>query len=317
MVFDTGLNFLRSLNKFSSQSSPTSSAPSGKPGKVTAHQYLLMRDRSAPIAFDYMPNESSDTLCIFVHGIGGGRGNWRPQLSVAAQVMTAAAIDLRGYGESTLGPHPSSIDSYCEDIRAVADHFAAQRIVLIGLSYGAWIATSFALRHPEYMAGLVICGGCTGMSEAAEGERHAFRAAREVPLNNGQTPADFAPAVIDVIAGPNCSTSVRSELLHSMAAIAAATYRDALNCFTHPTEQFDLGQLACPCLAMTGEFDKLAPPAEIQAVAERMGKRAKAKGWPDVTFEVIPGAGHVANLENESFYNTELSGFLDRVGDIY
>jgi hypothetical protein len=48
----------------------------------------------------------------------------------------------------------------------------------------------------------VLSGGCTGMSEAGPDEREAFRVSREVPLNAGQVPADFAPAVVKVLAGP-------------------------------------------------------------------------------------------------------------------
>ena len=48
------------------------------------------------------------------------------------------------------------------------------------------------MRYPEMLAGLVLSGGCTGMSEAGPEEREAFRVSREVPLNAGQVPADFA-----------------------------------------------------------------------------------------------------------------------------
>ena len=43
------------------------------------------------------------------------------------------------------------------------------------------------------------------MSEAGPDEREAFRVSREVPLNAGQVPADFAPAVVKVLAGPGAS----------------------------------------------------------------------------------------------------------------
>ena len=58
------------------------------------------------------------------------------------------------------------MDGYCADILRVAKVLGARRLVLVGLSYGAWIATSFAMRHSDTLAGLVLSGGCTGMSEA-------------------------------------------------------------------------------------------------------------------------------------------------------
>ena len=251
-----------------------------------------------------------DTLCLFLHGIGGGRTNWLPQLQAVGSLMPAAALDLRGYGDSTLGPRQSTVDDYCADILRVVDKLGAKRLVLVGLSYGSWIATSFAMRHPEMLAGLVLSGGCTGMSEAGPDEREAFRVSREVPLNAGQVPADFAPAVVKVLAGPDASEETRQALYDSMAAIPAATYRDALVCFTNPLERFDFAKLTMPVLMMTGEFDRLAPPAEIRAVAGRIWDAASR---PDVRFEVIPGAGHVCNVEKPSLYNRPLLDFLRRL----
>lgn len=251
-----------------------------------------------------------DRLCLFLHGIGGGRSNWKTQVGMAGSVMPAAALDLRGYGDSTLGPQQSAVDDYCSDILRVASRLEARRLVLVGLSYGSWIATSFAMRHPEMLAGLVLSGGCTGMSEAGPDEREAFRVSREVPLNAGQVPADFAPAVVKVLAGPEASDATRQALHDSMAAIPAATYRDALVCFTNPLERFDFSKLTMPVLLMTGEHDRLAPPSEIRSVAGRIWDAAPR---PDVRFEVIPGAGHVCNVEKPVDYNRHLLAFLRRL----
>lgn len=249
-------------------------------------------------------------LVLFLHGIGGARSNWDSQLAAAGSVMRAAALDLRGYGDSTLGPAQSTVEDYCADILRVREELGADRLVLVGLSYGSWIATSFAMRHPELLAGLVLSGGCTGMSEAAEQEREAFRASRQVPLDTGQTPADFAPSVVKVLAGPNASDTVKAKLFDSMAAIPARTYRDALTCFTNPRERFDFSRLTMPVLMMTGEHDRLASPAEIRGVANRILAEAPR---PDIRYETIFDAGHVCNLEQPEAYNRVLLEFLGKL----
>lgn len=256
-----------------------------------------------------------DTLVLFLHGIGGARQNWARQVAQAGHLMTACAMDLRGYGASTLGFRQSNVDDYCDDILRVMQHFGAKKLVLVGLSYGSWIATSFAMRHPEMLAGLVLSGGCTGMSEAGPEEREAFRVSREVPLNAGQVPADFAPAVVKVIAGPEASDAVRAELLASMSAIPAATYRDALVCFTSPLEKFDFSRLTMPVLLMTGEHDRLAPPSEIRSVAGRILDAAPQmqNARPDVRYETLAGVGHVCNVEGAQAYNAALIPFLARL----
>ncbi|MGB0440126.1 MAG: alpha/beta fold hydrolase, partial [Paracoccaceae bacterium] len=223
------------------------------------------------------------TLVLCVHGIGGQASNWVEQIEAFGADYTIAAMDLRGYGQSTLGFSPTQIDDYCDDICAMADHFGAKRLVLVGLSLGSWIATSFAMRHRDKLAGLVLAGGCTGMSEADPQVRQSFRDAREAPLSQGQTPADFADAVVQMIAGPNANDDLRARLHDSMSAICVETYRDALNCFCNPLETFDFANITCPVLMMTGADDRLAPPDEIRGVSVRIFEDVTAvSGHADV-----------------------------------
>ncbi len=249
-------------------------------------------------------------LVLFLHGIGGNKGNWVRQIGAASHSHEVAALDLRGYGGSSLGLNQTRIDDHCSDILRVMAQFGKSKVILCGMSLGSWIATSFAMRCPEKLAGLVLSGGCTGMSEAAQTEREAFLAARQKPLDEGQSPRDFASQVVKVIAGPTASGEVLEELHASMAAISVAAYRDALWCFTHPEGTFDFSRIACPVLMMTGEHDRLASPAEIGDVAHRIHLAAKD---PDVGFEVISGAGHLCNVENPSQYNHYLTRFLKRL----
>ena len=262
-------------------------------------------------------DDATDTLVLFLHGIGGNAANWDGQLRALGADYNVAALDLRGYGHSSLGFEQSTIDDYCADIMRVMEARGARRLVLAGLSYGSWIATSFAMRHSDVLTGLILAGGCTGMSEADPRERENFRITREVPLNAGQTPADFAGAVVDVIAGPSATSAQREELRASMEGIPASTYRDALNCFCNPLEKFDFSRIDCPVLMFTGEHDKLAPPAEIRRVSERIADERRSAGkTADVHFEIIANAGHVCNLEAAGDTNALIHRFLSRLPDV-
>ena len=65
-----------------------------------------------------------------------------------------------------------------------------------------------------------------------------------------------------------------------------------------------------PVLMMTGQYDRLAPPSEIRAVAGRIFDQAQPA---DVRFEVVEGAGHVCNVEAPHVYGRQLLEFLARV----
>jgi pimeloyl-ACP methyl ester carboxylesterase len=303
-IFEMGI---AALDDLAGKSVPTEEAAAGDEGNAPLETVFI--DGDPRLALTVTPHKPGP-LVLFLHGIGGGRTNWLAQLQAVAPTLRAAALDLRGYGESSLGASQSTVEDDCEDILRVAYALGATRLVLCGLSYGSWIATSFAMRHPDRLAGLVLSGGCTGMSEASVAEREAFRTTREAPLDAGKTPADFAPAVVDVLAGPNAGEAVRQALFASMAAIPATTYRDALQCFTHPPERFDFSRLSMPVLMMTGEYDRLASPAEIRGVAGRIAETAPRAC---VRFEVIEDAGHVCNVERPDAYNRVLREFLAEV----
>ncbi len=306
-IFDSAIEAIRNLVKDS-----TVQIHNDSPTTSNTLPRLHTIDSNPPLSVSVCesPDNTKDTLCLFLHGIGGNRSNWDEQLSAVAPCCNAAALDLRGYGDSALGEKQSTVDDYCSDILRVADSLGAKKLILCGLSYGAWIATSFAMRHASRLAALVLSGGCTGMSEAGQDEREAFRKSREGPLSEGQTPADFAPAVVDVLAGPQMTDHVKNELLNSMRAIPSKTYADALKCFTNPTEQFDFTALDMPVLLMTGDSDKLAPPDEIEQVAARI---FEASPNPDVRYECLQNAGHVCNLEAPNAYNAPLIELIQRV----
>lgn len=280
-----------------------------KPAAIVRHQIS-----GCPELSYLQSGDTGAVPVVFLHGIGGRAENWTRQLAHLGEKHTAIAMDLRGFGQSTLGFEQSQIDDYCEDILQIANRANSEKLVLVGLSFGSWVATSFAMRHADRLAGLVLAGGCTGMSEADARERENFRISRTVPLDEGQRPADFAPAVVEVIAGPNASDADRASLRDSMEAIPPETYRDALNCFCNPLEKFSFARITCPVLLMTGEHDRLAPPEEIRRVSERIAD-APPVGSPtrDVRFEVIADAGHVCNLEQTEAFNAVLSQFLTRL----
>jgi len=308
-IFEAGLDALAGGPKSQKIKRP-------KLGQGAAALRTMTLDGMPALNLRIGPNgdDASDTLVLFLHGIGGNADNWDAQLTALGTQYRVAALDLRGYGGSSLGHAPSQMDDYCEDILQVMAALGAKRLVLAGLSYGSWIATSFAMRHGGRLAGLVLMGGCTGMSEAGPHERETFRISREVPLNAGQTPSDFAPAVVQMIAGPNATQAQRGKMQASMAAIPSATYRDALQCFTNPLERFDFARLDCPVLLMTGAHDALAPPDEIRRVSERiLDERTCAGRSADVQFEVIAGAGHICNLEAPEQTNALLHRFLSRL----
>ncbi|MFK7800151.1 MAG: alpha/beta fold hydrolase [Anaerolineae bacterium] len=242
-------------------------------------------------------------LVLFLHGIGGDRLNWHGQIESLSSRFKCVSLDFRGYGKSDLGNGPVTSKGQVDDILRVVSHCEAEKVHLVGLSYGSWLAACFAQHYPEKISSLTLCAGSTGMSEASDKERRRFDESRLRPLldNAEMTPADLAPAVVLAISGPNSTAFSRTELLASMQAIPRETYVSALRCFLKPPGKIPFETFDFPTMFVAGEHDTLAPPAEMQAVAQRV---------PGSRFEVIEGAGHMVNVEQPAEFNEILQSFL-------
>ena len=83
---------------------------------------------------------------IFLHGFPHHRGLWAPQLASLSPLARCIALDLRGFGESSVAP-PYSMDQYADDVAAFMDALRIERAVICGLSMGGYIAFAMWRRH--------------------------------------------------------------------------------------------------------------------------------------------------------------------------
>lgn len=102
---------------------------------------------------------SGDTIALCLHGFPEARQAWSEQLpALAALGWTAAAPDLRGYGDSDrpAGRESYRLDHLVADVEALFNALGARRRILIGHDWGGIIAWMVAIRRPRLLDGLVI-----------------------------------------------------------------------------------------------------------------------------------------------------------------
>src|SRR3954447_15215490 len=117
------------------------------------------------------PADESARLVVLVHGYGEhiGRYDHVAQALVAAG-STVVGPDHIGHGRS---PGEQARVEDCEpvvdDLRAVVLESRGELpVVMVGHSMGGLIATRYAQRHPEDLAGLVLTGPAVGLSPVFE-----------------------------------------------------------------------------------------------------------------------------------------------------
>jgi 3-oxoadipate enol-lactonase len=243
-------------------------------------------------------------LLLLFHGIGGSKENWDSQLDVFSTSFKAGAWDARGYGNSEDYPGPCDFDDFARDVLKVVDFYGRRKAHLMGLSMGGRIAQRFYFMFPERVASLTLCDTQMTFQQRSEADREAFLAARQAPLLAGKTPRDIAPAVVKSLVGPNATPEAIQICVDSMNRLRTETYLKTLAATVHQPIAGDLADIKVPTHIIVGEFDQLTPPAISAEMAKRIGGS---------TLTVIPGAGHLSNMEAPAAFNLAAHGFLAAV----
>lgn len=107
----------------------------------------------------------------------GGPGLWDMFGDLAGALGGLATVvrwDQRGCGRSERCAGPWTTERFVADLDAVRQHFGPARMALLGHSWGAQLALSYALAHPERVSALVYVAG-TGIGPVT-GWRAGFEA---------------------------------------------------------------------------------------------------------------------------------------------
>jgi pimeloyl-ACP methyl ester carboxylesterase len=251
---------------------------------------------------------AGDQTVVFVHGFPFRASMWGPQIPVAVGAgRRVVAPDLFGFGRSAVPADRSeySIDRYADLVAALIAELGLGRVVLVGLSMGGYVALAAARRHPDVLAGLVLA------DTRADPDTPAGRQTRTDQQALVEERDDVTPLVDGLLnrvlaeAGPR-HAEVGALLGDMMRSTAPAGWIGALEAMKQRRDQTDLlPQISVPTLVMVGESDALIP----FDVAEAM-----AKAIPGARLEVVPDAGHVANLENPEVFNRAFADFLSTHG---
>lgn len=106
---------------------------------------------------------------------------WRPWLGLLTRRHTLIRYSWRGCGLSDRDEVEFAHDRYVEDLEAVIDAAGAERFVLFGMSSGARISITYAVRNPKRVSQLVLLGA-SPCGRVARGQNRAQAEEEETRL---------------------------------------------------------------------------------------------------------------------------------------
>jgi pimeloyl-ACP methyl ester carboxylesterase len=235
---------------------------------------------------------------VLVHGAAVDSRMWGPQLVALADEFTVVAWDEPGAGRSSDVPRDFGLADYAICLAAVIGALDLGPAHVAGLSWGGTVAQELYRHHPELVATLLLVDTYAGWKGSlpdeevrgrVEGVRQMLAAADHsfdptLPgLFAGDPPAEFVP------------------LMGAMAAdVRPDSMRTALLVMAETDQRDLLPRIAVPTLLIWGEQDARSP----LSVARQFENAV-----PDAKLVVIPGAGHVSNLEQPELFNDAVREF--------
>jgi 3-oxoadipate enol-lactonase len=162
------------------------------------------------------------------------------------------------------------------------------RFSLCGLSLGGMVGMWLAVNAPDRVDRLVLA--CTS---ARFGEPADWTA--KAALVRSQGMAAVAEEAHDAWFTPRCAD--RSRFLEMQLAMPPEDYACGLEAIGAFDFRHALAKIAAPTLVIAGAEDPATTVADARFLAE---------GIPDARLAVIPGAAHLANIEQPDRFNAEL-----------
>jgi pimeloyl-ACP methyl ester carboxylesterase len=240
------------------------------------------------------------TPLLLVHGFPLDHSMWRHQIEDLSRNYRVIAPDMRGFGKSGATPGTVTMREFATDLSALLLAMRiSEPVVLCGLSMGGYIAFQFAEHYRDQLRALILCD-TKAAADSEEARQTRYKMADLVTRSGTGILAESMPAKLFAAGhlGSELDLQTRDVIRRANPLGVAAAQ---LGMAARPDVTARLSAIDVPTLVIVGDEDVITPPAEMNSMAEKI---------PGARFVSIPGAGHMAPLENPGLVNAAMREFL-------
>jgi pimeloyl-ACP methyl ester carboxylesterase len=217
-------------------------------------------------------------VLIGLHGGPGLDGSkLRYQLAPLADAAQVVVPDQRGHGRSDHGTAETwNLESWAADVKAFSEALEIERPVVLGVSFGGFVAQQYATAYPEHPTGLILIS--TGprlgsIDETVERFREVGGdEAAAIVRRDWEAPTEETAAEWRRVCGPLLALRSDPELDRLRAARIETI--DVNVHFMKDAKNMDLrdrlAAVRCPTLVVAGERDPLVPATIAREIVEAM-----------------------------------------------
>jgi 3-oxoadipate enol-lactonase len=198
-------------------------------------------------------------------------------------------------------PGTPSLEAFAETILSDLDREGIDEAVFLGMSMGGYVAFRLFELAPERFRGLVLADTRAGADDHAGKQKRSDQAARARREGIGWLPEALIPALLGrttLAQRPGVVQSVR-KIIEAASPEGVARALEAMG--ERPDSTPLLQEIRVPVLVVCGAEDTLTPVEEARKMVLEV---------PRGKLVVLPGAGHLSNLEAPAAFNEALREFL-------
>jgi pimeloyl-ACP methyl ester carboxylesterase len=244
---------------------------------------------------------------VLLHGLACGMRMWRKPIAALCDRFRVIVYDMRGHGASDApeDPRQYSAEHLVQEFVGLLDRLGIAKAHVVGFSMGGGPALALALRHPQRVGALVLCGVGSGADNPWASQRIAeiwIGYAREGGMEKMVTEmlrSDFFKGYAN--RGPRAKRHMKALIcqhpLHGITNTLAGVVarRKSLYRMTGT-----LAKVTAPTLVLLGQQD---------GVCQKSARLLHAT-IPGSELRRIPGAGHTLPLEEPAAFSDAVASFV-------
>jgi 3-oxoadipate enol-lactonase len=170
---------------------------------------------------------------------------------------------------------------------------------ICGLSLGGVVAIAMHHAAPNCCVSLILADTFAVHPDGHAIYERSLAGSRDLPA--------MAEARVDVLLAQPADPEVRREVVQTMSRIDPAAYRVGAEAVWLAHQRDRAGKIGVPALVLVGDEDRITPADLANELADVI---------PDARMHVIPGAGHLTNLEAPGEFNRLVEGFIAEVVNV-
>jgi pimeloyl-ACP methyl ester carboxylesterase len=251
----------------------------------------------------YYEEQGEGIPVILIHGGGLNLKMWDDQFDELARHFRVIRYDARKHGASE--SEPDNFSHY-NDLNNLMEKLNIPKAVIIGLSFGGYVAIDFTLTHPEKVIALIpVSSGLTGYNftdkQILENQNKISQAETveemvEYMLRSWTDGPYRTPDKVD----PKVRNKSKEMLTENITNRKAGIREQMLS----PAAAGRLAEIKIPLLTIVGSLDM----PDIIAIADLLVKNVQ--GAKKVT---IKDAAHLVNMEKPKEFNETVINFISNL----